>query len=275
VSTDRRPPPGFPEILSATKGIASALDVGCGSGRLAVELAARGASVTGIDVSSCRLTAARERAERAGVDARFLLADMTDPLPFADGEFAAAVSRLSLMIASDPVPVLRELARVIVPGGPVVTAVWARVEENPWFGVPRAAVAAALGPQQAAFARVFGRLGDLDELVGLHRSAGLEATGTVIRDELRPGSAADHWRDLVGGIGHFRRLAETFSPAEEHEVVAELDRRLDAHRSSGGLRLARSLVLVTAAAARRGPSPCGPAGAHPFVIPTRPTIPRV
>jgi SAM-dependent methyltransferase len=248
----RRPPPGFPEILAATEGVASVLDVGCGSGRLAVELAGRGASVTGIDVSPGRLSAARDRAGRAGVEARFLEADMTAPLPFGDREFSGAVSRLALMIAPDPVAVLRELARVVAPGGPVVTAVWARIEENPWFGEPRAAVAAVLGPERAAFARVFGRLGDLDELIGLHRQAGLDASGAVLRDVLRPGSAADHWRDLTGSIGHFTRLAATLSPAEEAAVVAEMDRRLGAHRSAGGLDLPRSLVLVTA---RRPPPP--------------------
>jgi SAM-dependent methyltransferase len=170
---------------------------------------------------------------------------MTDPLPFADAEFAAAVSRLSLMIAPDPVAVLREIARVVAPGGPIVTAVWARIEENPWFGEPRAAVAAALGPDRAEFARVFGRLGDVDELVDVHRMAGLEAEGVVVRDELVATSAAEHWRGLTGQIGHFTRLAAELGPAEEAAVVAELDRRLG-DGGADGPRLGRSLVVVTA-----------------------------
>ncbi|HEY7258255.1 MAG TPA: class I SAM-dependent methyltransferase [Gaiellales bacterium] len=245
-------PPGFPEILEAVGGAPSVLDLGCGSGRLAVELGRRGAVVTGMDVSAGRLEAARARAIEAGVDARFLHADMTRPLPFADGEFAAAVSRLALMIAPDPVAVLCEAARVVVPGGSIVTAVWARIDENPWFGEARAAVASVLGPDRAAFARVFGRLGDLDELVELHRQAGLAADGVVLRDELEPGSAAEHWRDLTATIGHFTRLAASVSPAEEAAVVAELDCRLG-HRGPGGLRIPRALVLVTAY--QRGDSP--------------------
>jgi SAM-dependent methyltransferase len=238
-------PPGFPKILEATAGAASVLDLGCGSGRLAVELARRGAAVTGVDVSDARLGAARARAAEAGVDARFVHADMTAPLPFADGEFAAAVSRLALMIAPDPVVVLRETARVVVPGGPIVTAVWARIQENPWFGEAREAVAAVLGPDRAAFARVFGRLGDVDELVELHRRAGLDAAGVVLRDELTPRSPAEHWHDLVASIGHFTRLAETLSPAEEAAVVSELGRRLG-DGAPDGLRIGRALVVVTA-----------------------------
>lgn len=238
-------PPGFPEILAELAGAASVLDVGCGSGRLAVELSRRGAAVTGIDVSDGRLGAARSRAAEAGLDVRFLHADMTAPLPFGGGEFAAAVSRLALMIAPDPAAVLRETARVVSPGGRIVTAVWAGVDENPWFGEARAAVAAVLGTDRAAFARVFGRLGDMSELVELHRQAGLAADGVVLRDELTPRSAVEHWRDLRASIGHFTRLAETLTPAEEVAVVSELERRLG-HGGPGGLRIPRALVLVTA-----------------------------
>ena len=237
-------PPGFPEMLDAAAGAATVLDVGCGSGRLTVELARRGVAVTGIDVSDARLAAARARAGEAGVAVRFLHADMTAPLPFADDGFAAAVSRLALMIAPDPVAVLREVARVVAPGGPIVTAIWARIEENPWFGEPRAAVAAVLGAERAAFARVFGRLGDLDELLAVHREAGLDARGVVLRDEVTPRSAAEHWRDLVATIGHFGRLAETLEPDEERAVIAELEQRVGA--GDDGLRLGRALVVVTA-----------------------------
>lgn len=58
------------------------LDAGCGQGRLTVALAQRGAAgVTGIDLSSQSIAAAREAAEQAGVQARFLVANAaTDAL---------------------------------------------------------------------------------------------------------------------------------------------------------------------------------------------------
>jgi SAM-dependent methyltransferase len=247
VTEGRGPPPGFPEILAALGDPPSVLDVGCGSGRLAVELAGRGAAVTGIDVSDARLAAARKRANGAGVAVRFVHADMTAPLPFADAAFGAGVSRLSLMVAPDPAAVLREVARVVAPGGPIVTAVWARIADNPWFGEARAAVATVLGPERAAFARVFGRLGDAGELAAIHREAGLEADGVVLRDEVRAGSAAEHWAELTASIGHFTRLAETLSPSEEAAVVAELEKRLG-DGGPAGLRIGRALVVVTARA---------------------------
>lgn len=53
-----------------------ALDLGCGSGIWSIELAKRGWQVTGIDIVPRAVRAARERAQEAGVDVRFLQGDM-------------------------------------------------------------------------------------------------------------------------------------------------------------------------------------------------------
>lgn len=62
------------EELSLPAG-AAILDVGCGTGRHAVELAKRGYSVTGLDLSSGMLAEAAKRAESAGVEAQWIQAD--------------------------------------------------------------------------------------------------------------------------------------------------------------------------------------------------------
>jgi len=54
-----------------------ALDIGCGSGIWSVNLAKRGWDVTGIDIVPKALRRARERARKAGVDARFVQGDVT------------------------------------------------------------------------------------------------------------------------------------------------------------------------------------------------------
>lgn len=65
------------------------LDVGCGTGRHAIELARRGYRVTGVDLSEAQLQRAREKAAEAGVDVDFQQHDARD-LPF-DAEFDAAI----------------------------------------------------------------------------------------------------------------------------------------------------------------------------------------
>ncbi len=97
-----------------------ALDIGTGSGRLAIELAGARPDwqITGIDISEDMLKLARENAGRGG------LADTIDfrqaaatALPFADGYFALVTSNASLHLWTDPLKVFKEIARVTAPGG--------------------------------------------------------------------------------------------------------------------------------------------------------------
>jgi hypothetical protein len=108
-------------------------------------------------------------------------------------------------------------------------------------------VAEALGPDRAAFARAFGRLGDADELAELHRQAGLaDVRAHVVRDEVAAADADAHWRDLAGRIGHYTRLDAAITPAERRQVTDVLARRLAPFHADAGLRLPRAMVVVSA-----------------------------
>ena len=97
---------------------------------------------------------------------------------------------------------------MLEPGGRLVTVLWASPDENPWFGVPREAIAAVLGAERAAFARAFGRLGDPDAAAAAHREAGLADVEAMRLHERRTApDAAAYWQELSAENGHFRRVA--------------------------------------------------------------------
>ena len=95
------------------------LDIGTGTGVLAMELAKLGLSVVGIDNSPRMLEAARSKLEREQISVELRRAEATD-LPFADGEFDAAVAHMVLHSLASPGDAIREMARVVGPGGVVV-----------------------------------------------------------------------------------------------------------------------------------------------------------
>ncbi len=240
-------PFGAAEILAAVAGAGRVLDAGCGSGRLTVALANSGAAVTGIDTNAGQLAETGRRASEAGVELTLLEADFNATLPFADASFDAVTSRLALMAASDPVATLRELRRVLEPGGRLVTVLWGSPDENPWFAQPRAAIGAVLGAERAAFARAFGKLGDPDEAAATHRAAGLEDVEAVsVRGVREATDAGAYWQELAAENGHFRRVAASLDETQADALTAEIARRLAPFRTGDHLALPRTQVLVTA-----------------------------
>lgn len=95
------------------------LDVGCGTGFLALLLAELSHRVTGVDAAEEMLNLARQKAERAGLTVDWRPAD-ADSLPFADNTFDLVVERHVLWTLPDPVGTLREWSRVLRPGGQLV-----------------------------------------------------------------------------------------------------------------------------------------------------------
>jgi len=113
-----------PAMLALLPPVAGArlLDAGCGSGWYAEQLLARGATVDAIDASAAMVDYARRRLLRDSADDRrvrltLAVADLACDLPFDDGTFDGIVSPLVLHYLADWRPALREMRRVLQPGG--------------------------------------------------------------------------------------------------------------------------------------------------------------
>ncbi len=96
------------------------LDIGTGSGRLAIELATARPDwrITGIDISEEMLKLARQNAVKGGLSGRVDFRPASaEALPFDDSYFNLVVSNASLHLWTGPLKVFQEIARVTAPGG--------------------------------------------------------------------------------------------------------------------------------------------------------------
>jgi len=157
------------------------LDVACGTGVLTREAAGRtgpGGAVTGLDLSPEMLAVAA----RLSPELRWQQGS-ADALPFPDRSFDAVVSQFGLMFFPDPVAGLREMMRVLVPGGRLAVAVWGSLDVTPAYAaevelVERLAGRAAGDAMRAPFA-----LGYPERMAELCATAGI----TGARIAMQPG----------------------------------------------------------------------------------------
>ncbi len=119
-------------LLDAATG-ARVLDLGCGTGTLSLLVAKRWPEwrVTGLDADHDALELARRKAARQGVSLRFERG-YAQSLPFADASFELAVSSLMFhhLQPAAKRAALRELRRVLVPGGLLVIADFGRADSR-------------------------------------------------------------------------------------------------------------------------------------------------
>ncbi|MFY9554800.1 MAG: class I SAM-dependent methyltransferase [Blastocatellia bacterium] len=114
--------PAVEKLIGNISG-ARVLDVGCGSGTYSVWFAKSGAQVTGLDLSPTMISLARNRASASSVQAEFQVADIRESLPFREREFDLVFTATALHYVENLNVALKEIARVISPGGCLVASV--------------------------------------------------------------------------------------------------------------------------------------------------------
>lgn len=122
-ASELEPVAGLVVDRAALRGGEHVLDVACGTGNAALLAAQRGAEVVGLDGAERLLGVARERAAAADVRAEFVAGDAQD-LPFADASFDRVLSVFGVIFAQDAPRSVREIARVLRPGGRALLTAW-------------------------------------------------------------------------------------------------------------------------------------------------------
>ena len=204
-----------PEMLAlaGVRAGQTALDVGCGPGALTaglVDLLGPGA-VAAVDPSAPSVEVNRER--HPGVDVRQAVAEQ---LPFEDDRFDVAMAQLVVHFMSDPVAGLREMRRIVRPGGVVAACVWdlagGRAPVSDFWRV-----ATTLDPTvRAETERNGGRQGHLAELF---EAAGLADLGEVeLHAEIHHEDFDEWWQPYTLGVGRAGQYLAELDPVRRDAV---------------------------------------------------------
>jgi ubiquinone/menaquinone biosynthesis C-methylase UbiE len=192
-------------LVAPAGGALDALDVGCGTGFLSLELAARGHRVTGVDLAPTMLELARGKAAAQGLAVRFETAD-AENLPYPAGSFDLVISRHVLWTLPNPEAAIADWLRVLRPGGRLAIVDGAQYNDA---SAPPQRENARTSPE---YAEVGGKLPfyggrPRDEIEALLRTKGLASV------------ASDPLEDLVDAQVQ-RMVAEGQEARRRHRYVA-------------------------------------------------------
>jgi SAM-dependent methyltransferase len=215
------------------------LDVGAGAGGAALIAAARGLDVLAIDASPRMVARIVARANAVAGDAGRVQAEVMDGLALGlpDGSFEAAISVFGVILFPDAGLGMREIARVLKPGGRAAVVTWTETERYELAARMLSAITAVRGPQPPPTvlpAQL--RFRDEAALRRLLTDAGLVAMATVrVEQRLRVPSArwlADRIAFAPGMAATVDALGPDRAPVLER-FVSELERG----QGGGGVEL--------------------------------------
>lgn len=201
---------------------ANVLDVGCGTGASALPAAqAVGPDgfVLGVDLSARLLDRARTKAMTYGLtNVEFRLADMT-ALGYPDAHFDAVVSVFSIFFAPDMEGLVRELWRMVRPGGKLAVTTWGPRIFEPAYSRWLAAIRKERPDLHNAF-NPWDRITDVGSVRHLLRDGGVMDAEVTAENGFQPLRSAEDWWIIALGSG-LRWTIDQMGPQAAAQVMAD------------------------------------------------------
>ena len=197
------------------------LDVACGTGVLARMLTERvgpAGSVVGLDRNPGMLAVAKRKAPH--IEWR---QGSAEALPFNADDFDAVTSQFGLMFFEDKPAALKEMARVLRPGGRCAVAVWDALDQTPGYAAMASVLHRLFGEQVADALRAPFSLGRVQDVKALLAAADLsDAAITTLSGTARfPSIQAWVHTEIKGWV-----LADALDDAQVQRLLAEAERDL-------------------------------------------------
>jgi ubiquinone/menaquinone biosynthesis C-methylase UbiE len=234
---------------------AHAVDVGCGWGDTAIELARKvgpTGSVVGLDCCDPFMEKGRRDAAAAGLkNVRFVLADV-QTYPF-ERAFDFAFSRFGMMFFANPVAAMRNVRTALKPGAELMFITWRSIGDNPFFAMPKQVVSRYL-PPPGENAQTCGpgpfSMANPDVVRAQLKAAGFtDATFEQIDGSVMIGRDVDQaveFQLALGPAGEIVREAGALAEARHGEIVGALREELGRYARDDGVWMDSSSWTIRA-----------------------------
>lgn len=223
------------------------LDVGCGTGTVAITAARRGAHVTGLDITPELLERARKNAEIAGVDRVSWREGSATGLPFAEGVLDITLSNLGHVYGDPPDAAADELLRVTRSGGRIGFTSWTPAGVYPSMA---GAVVTVLSPEDLPdFSEppfLWGDPETVRERLGT-RVEDLEFETRMVRYPAL--SPAHFWHRTATRSGIFAEVLDAVDEDDLRELRERSIGAIEPHFDDGGNAVELEYLLTTATVA--------------------------
>lgn len=229
----------------------SVLDVAGGAGEPSLtiaEVVGPSGSVTCTDAIAEMVEAARDEAKRRGLKNVQFRQCIADSLPFPESSFDVVVSRLGVMFFPDSVGAMREMLRVLKPGGTLAFAVWHRSDVNPFCylvsGVMDQHIKAPAADPNSPNAFRFAEPG---KLIDVMKQAG----ATDVQEEIvdfdieAPISPLEFWSMRSQTSDTLREKLATLPAAQQEQIAGEVEEAVKEFFPANQMKFPAKMLLAT------------------------------
>jgi ubiquinone/menaquinone biosynthesis C-methylase UbiE len=223
------------------------LDVACGIGipsLSAAERVAPNGSVIGIDLASGMIEIARSRAADRGLkNVEFREAD-AEKLPFEDRSFDTVLCHLGLIHFTDRLEALKEMRRVLIPGGSLAISVWSRPDRTRVIGIVSKCVATLWPSAVVPGAPIwfdFGQEGSLEKILMDTGFGHIETDRFDYPLEVKDGE--EYWRINLGVSGRLQMLLENVPKDVGDQIEFRAKAEAEKYRIGEKLRIPCEVVV--------------------------------